>query len=344
MICVDSGYADDPFAIPASWRVSEVMHSCDGPAGWESPDFGDSEWAEAILPDTAPVPQDQEGDRFYRGYFTASAGERVSLEWQSDDGSWIFLNGQFLTHEGADCHTPGCAGMDCGNSRAVGGKLDLTPHLQPGPNVLAIHVSNAGGWGGSYFNATLRQDPEKVEVQWSGSEVMESCEGPDGWTGWSFDDSTWTAVAVPDNYPIPWDRAADKFYRGTFEGVAGNSYLLRWKSDDGSWIHINGQFVVHEGGDCHRGGCVGLGCNKAQGPRGGIIDITPFVQPGPNLIAAHLSNMAVCCGSYFDAVIETAPLSLAPPPTATPAYVEAEWMILDLTPTPTPTVTPIAIQ
>jgi hypothetical protein len=150
---------ENPAPVEVKWLASTVGVSCEaslpGETPWWDAEFDDSAWSAIELPDENSIPFP--GDRFYRGHFLASPGATVVLDWQSDDGSWVWLNGEFLGHWGGDCHEGGCVGGagDCGGP---GGQLDLTGRVRPGENLLAVHVSNSSYCCRSLFAATVSTD------------------------------------------------------------------------------------------------------------------------------------------------------------------------------------------
>ncbi|MBX7246637.1 MAG: hypothetical protein K1X53_14165 [Candidatus Sumerlaeaceae bacterium] len=293
-----AGAATD-IVIPVSWTASPVMESCEGPSvggnSWFDPLFRADDWKSQSLPDSNAIQGDKPSDKFYRGMFETSGTEHILLQWRSDDGSWIYLNGKLLAHEGGDCHQGGCVNMRCGNGVGPGGLLDLSPHIKAGTNLLAVHLSN-GGCCGASFDARLLRGVGMVPVDWTASPVLNDCEGPEiagrKWHENVYAADDWQPVKMPDINPIPWNKPGDRFYRGYFIPTTGRRHLLKWQSDDGSWVYINGRLFTHEGGACHAGGT-----------GNGLLDITPRLTSEVNLVAIHLSNMPVCCGSLLSATV-----------------------------------------
>ena len=170
-------------------------------------------------------------------------------------------------------------------------------------------------------------------VAWRASTSMASCAGPtdtfgNRWYAPTFDDSLWSPLSVPDHGHI--GGAQDRFYRGTFTLSGPVSGVVSFDSDDGIWVYVNGTSVGHWGGDCHQPGCVGRPAvsPSCSGPLVNL-DVSGYLQPGVNVIAAQVSNATVCCDSYFNLRIALSPrASSTPTPTVT------------TTPTPTPTRTP----
>jgi hypothetical protein len=292
---VPQSVAQRPAGADAVWIASPVMESCDGPVvdgrAWHDPGFAPADWAAVVLPDTTGIPGDRNADRFYRTAFDARVGERIVLEWSSDDGSWVFLNGNQIAHEGGDCHQGGCVNMQCGSWMGGGGFVDLSPHLRDGGNVLGVHVTN-GGCCGASFNARVHRGATLAAVAWTASDPAEDCQGPtDGTARWhepAFDARGWKPARMPDLNPIEVGKPGDRYYRGTFAPAPGKRYILRWLSDDGIWLYANGRFLLHRGGECGQGGV-----------STGELDITPYISPGANLLGAHLSNGPGCCLSLF---------------------------------------------
>lgn len=97
-----------------------------------------------------------------------------------------------------------------------------------------------------------------------------------------------SGVAVP----VAWTDAADRFYRGYFLAQPGARYVMRFHSDDGCELYANGRFVTRQGGLCHQGGTVK-----------GSLELSPWMTPGVNLVAAHLSNAPVPGGSLMSVVL-----------------------------------------
>ena len=286
-------------AVAVSWTASPVMVSCDGPVeagvAWYDVGFRPADWAPVTMPDAGPIPGNQPGDRFYRGTFHTSGDEALLLEVMADDGVRIFLNGHAVAREGADCHRAGCVNTRCGNGVAAGGLHDLTPLVRPGENLLAVHLTN-GGCCGSHFDARLLRGVRMVQVDWFASPVTADCEGPRDvggpWYGDAFSVRGWSPVRMPDLMPIPWTDAADRFYRGYFLTQPGARYVVRLHSDDGCELYANGRFVTRQGGLCHAGGTAK-----------GSLELSPWMTPGVNLLAAHLSNAPVAGGSLMSVVV-----------------------------------------
>ena len=132
-----------------TWKASSVTTDCNGPSDsngkmWYAADFDDSPWTIVQLPEINTIPSGK--DRYYRMGYNWSGASKAKIQLSSDDGSWLYVNGQFVGHWGADCH---------GGGRADSATIDITSYLQQGNNVLAVHVSN--GPSDSLFNLITPQ-------------------------------------------------------------------------------------------------------------------------------------------------------------------------------------------
>jgi hypothetical protein len=118
------------------WKASPVSVDCTGPSDtngrpWYDPDFNDSEWTDVQLPEVNIIPSGQ--DRYYRLNYNLVVSSTTKIYFSSDDGAWLYVNGQFVGHWGTNCHSGG---------RADNVSVDITSYLHLGMNVIAMHVSN----------------------------------------------------------------------------------------------------------------------------------------------------------------------------------------------------------
>lgn len=145
-----------------TWRASPVSADCVGPSDtnghpWYELDFDDSQWVSVSLPDVNTIPSGQ--DRYYRLSYNLTGTLATKVLLTSDDGAWLYVNGQQVGHWGGNCH----AGGTVNNVQA-----DTTPYLQQGENVIAVHVSN--GASGSQFNLTM---PPRIVLPVGGQVTVE---------------------------------------------------------------------------------------------------------------------------------------------------------------------------
>ena len=120
------------------WKAfPSVIASCEGPKDslgrlWYEPDYNDSTWTVVTLPQQNTIPENRDG--FYRTTLNLSDFGSVFLNFYSDDGIWIYVNGEKLGHWGGDCHEA--------RNVSDGESVEITDLVEPGRNPLAIHVSN----------------------------------------------------------------------------------------------------------------------------------------------------------------------------------------------------------
>lgn len=101
-------------------------------------------------------------DRYYRGYFYVSSiktfAKNYLLSINSDDGIWIYINGNYAGHLGGAIHQQGCVNMTwCWENRSVK-PININEYLIKGKNVIAVHVSES--INNEYFNCLLIKQPK----------------------------------------------------------------------------------------------------------------------------------------------------------------------------------------
>jgi murein DD-endopeptidase MepM/ murein hydrolase activator NlpD len=148
---------------------------------------------------------------------------------------------------------------------------------------------------------------------WKASPVGADCAGLVDANGYAwydpgFDDSSWTDLQLPDINTL--SRRQDRFYRLHYEVVEPSTTEIRLFSDDGLWLYVNGLSVGHWGGECQDTGNVD----------GELVDIGSYLQPGENVIAAHVSNglLDSLFNVEFQPAVVAEPTSTSEEPTATP--------------------------
>jgi hypothetical protein len=94
------------------------------------------------LPDEGHVPAGT--DKVYRTTRCLHAtGPRTFLDVQSDDGIWIWLQGEYLGHWGGEWQEEGCVNDDANCTTFVDVEpIEITELLDVGSNVLAVRLSN----------------------------------------------------------------------------------------------------------------------------------------------------------------------------------------------------------
>src|SRR5262245_34230661 len=148
-------------------------------------------------------------------------------------------------------------------------------------------------------------DPVPVDIAWFSGPLLTDCEGPRDEAGFPwfdevFDMAGWDQVFVPFSEPM--SGPADRFFRGFFTLDSAEAALLSFSSDDGIDIFINSQPLGTWGHGCHAPGCVNMqvcGIIDLVEP----VDVSAFLFPGDNLIAAHVTNCDCCCSMDFNATL-----------------------------------------
>ncbi|MCP4810757.1 MAG: hypothetical protein GY913_11070 [Proteobacteria bacterium] len=156
----DAGFEPDPYEPTAgcetfdsgwTWAASDALWESDDPADADGVAFYDVDYADALgsisLPDAHQVPPG--ADRAYRAVVPIEAVPGVLVDIQSDDGLWLWVNGEEVGHWGGDWQTEGCVNDEANCLEYVTvDPIDITPYLVDGDNIIAARVSNAieGSW------------------------------------------------------------------------------------------------------------------------------------------------------------------------------------------------------
>lgn len=130
------------------WWGSQPFDEEDGPTDdrgvpWTSTSYDMVGWSTVSLPDSGHCPAGQ--DRAYRAWFQPDDLEhKYKFRLQSDDGIWVYVNGDLVGHWGGDWQEEGCVndGASCTSTVDVD-PINLTDALHTGDNLVAIRVSNA---------------------------------------------------------------------------------------------------------------------------------------------------------------------------------------------------------
>ncbi len=147
------------FALKASWTASEIQGECSFPADsngkdWFEPIFDDSGWTRISLPDNSYTNNAQ--NRFYRGYFYLDLNEdqlrdkNFQFTIQHDDQYRLFVNGRQVLESNFGLEPFKCKAGGTGRETA-----SLSNTLRPGPNIIAIHLTNYENGSGSLDYAEI---------------------------------------------------------------------------------------------------------------------------------------------------------------------------------------------
>lgn len=137
------------------WKASTPTVDCNGPVDtrgntWHDTAYDDSHWDTLTLPDFNTWGCTH-CDRFYRRHFAVPAYTQVLIDFASDDGITVYVNGHVVGQWG-DCHEEGCINAQC-SARIQVDPVDITPYTTEGENVIAVHITNS--WALSLFDMTI---------------------------------------------------------------------------------------------------------------------------------------------------------------------------------------------
>ncbi len=166
---------------PRDWQARWIGH---GPIGADADGWRSARWI--WYPEGNPAAEAPRAERHFRRGFVLPAQARIrqaTLRMSADDQFEVFLNGQ-------------AAGRSSGQKDAWRALtvLDVTRHLRPGSNLLAVAVTNQGSAAGLLARLT-------VDLE-SGDAVTLATEGSwraanrraEGWELAGFDDRSWPAA------------------------------------------------------------------------------------------------------------------------------------------------------
>lgn len=146
----DDSTAVDPCAgvdLDWSWQASGAYPENVDPSDFDGvyfyeAGFDDAGWFDVVLPDAGSIPEAT--DQAYRAVFSLPALDADLLVTpQSDDGIWLYVNGDFVGHWGGGWQEEGCVNeaANCTDTSVVQ-PVSIGDLLEAGPNVVAARVSN----------------------------------------------------------------------------------------------------------------------------------------------------------------------------------------------------------
>jgi hypothetical protein len=155
--------ADAPIqsGLPVDWREysRKGIANCDGPPHdskgkrWYEPEYDDSNWNRVAIHDGLSLTGDTAGqDYFYRALVLVSPelldrGE-VTIKIWHNDAFWLWANGMAVPR--SEFENPGEASCHEELGRFITTGV-LNPYLQPGTNVLALHLTSGDDSAGKPF-------------------------------------------------------------------------------------------------------------------------------------------------------------------------------------------------
>lgn len=156
--------------MPVSWLASPSYSNCKEPEPccWFERNYNEIGWGSISLPQLNGVPSRQ--DRYYRGYFDLPVAADVQISFRSDDGLWLYLDGDLLGEQTFSLWFPGCEYVEgCFNGGNPGTRcglnFDVAPvwrHLSAGRHVIAANLQNAVS--GSYLDIRVRAALPDIEI------------------------------------------------------------------------------------------------------------------------------------------------------------------------------------
>lgn len=152
---------DDPRpcsdADPATWQwygsmpfSTEADPTDSNGVVFYDPSYTMRDFSTVSMPDEGHTPSGY--DKVYLAWFDVpDLDHKILISPQSDDGLWLYLNGEYVGHWGGDWQEEGCVNDDAGCLETMTvAPINVTDHLKVGTNFIATRVSNA--INNSYFS------------------------------------------------------------------------------------------------------------------------------------------------------------------------------------------------
>jgi pimeloyl-ACP methyl ester carboxylesterase len=158
--CVRGGQSG---SLPISWKKSGIWTGYQtGPQDvsghfWKDRIFDDTLWSAVTLPDSGS--DSTADDRYYRAHFTWDGISDLSVNFSSDDGLAIYINGNLLGSWGSGWRQYGCVNgpSNCSVNSSVPAQIIPASMLASGDNVIAVDLWNGAICCDYYLNVTLTQ-------------------------------------------------------------------------------------------------------------------------------------------------------------------------------------------
>ena len=122
---------------------------------WNDPLFDDSSWSTVTLPDSGS--DSNADDRYYRAHFTWDGVSLMSINFISDDGLAIYINGNLLGSWGNGWRQPGCINKSSGcsiNTSVLPQTIPISM-LNSGDNVMSVDLWNGAICCDYYLDITV---------------------------------------------------------------------------------------------------------------------------------------------------------------------------------------------
>ncbi|QBR04932.1 rhamnosidase [Streptomyces sp. S501] len=178
-----------------SWWETGLLDASDWSAGWiaapaaltAAPSLEAASWI--WFPEGDPAADAPAATRWFRGRVEVPQGvTRARLVMSADDGFTALMNGVRVAHTEAD-------GPAENWKRPV--LVDVTRHLSPGVQVIAVSATNATPGPTGVLGALELTTPDGVVTMVTGADWRATDEEPPGdWHTGAYDDSAWPAAKV----------------------------------------------------------------------------------------------------------------------------------------------------
>ncbi|WP_327121491.1 glycoside hydrolase family 78 protein [Streptomyces sp. NBC_01341] len=191
-----------------SWWETGLLEESDWSAGWigapaaltATPALDDASWI--WFPEGDPAVEAPAATRWFRGRVEVPEGvTRARLVMSADDGFTARVNGVQVAHTEAD-------GPAENWKRPV--LVDVTKHLTPGVQVIAVSATNATTGPAGMFGALELTTADGVVTAVTGADWRATDKQPsDDWHGGTYDDSGWPAAKALARWGSgPWGKVA----------------------------------------------------------------------------------------------------------------------------------------
>lgn len=244
------------------WRGDQSGPTDSAGRAWNNPAFDDAQWDVATFPDSKGDDGALPNDHYYRAHFNWDGSSQVKVNFSSDDGLAIYINGASLGSWGNGYRQVGCVNGPsiCSLNTSIPTQTIPASLLHAGDNVIAIDVWNANE--GFYLNIELASAPPlsawRRSPIWRGDQSGPTDSAGRAWNSSAFDDAQWTIASLPDSVSGDSQLPNDRYYRARFIWDGSSQMKVNFSSDDGLTVYVNGSLLGSWGNGYRQAGCVNL--------------------------------------------------------------------------------------
>ena len=206
----DKGGVESNWSTPSEWSMG-LLNQSDWQAQWIGYDpsetvqttpsvLGQAKW---IWTDATAAQGTQPATRYFRRSFQIPGDwnlESAICYITADDSFTLYVNGQSVFNN---------------SSHTILNQVDLTSHLQPGDNLLAVEAANAGSSNnpaGLVVALDIKSQAQQQMALVSNNQWRFSLQSIPNWQTVAFDDSSWSsAFASVDFGQAPWQGSTPQF-------------------------------------------------------------------------------------------------------------------------------------